>query len=112
MEYHYVIDPVPDGDQFFRLDGIFVLYRLRCPFVDDRLFLCRSDFPFRRILSIGIDALVLEVIAFPYTGSTGHFGLCQIKLDGSLDGWDTYGVCDAVDSVRGIFYTGMFGIQV
>ena len=72
MEYNHATDSFPDGDEFLWPDCFRCLYRFGCPFADDRFLFGRVDLPVRCLLSVGTDALVLEVIAFPDSGSTGN----------------------------------------
>ena len=112
MEHRYVADPLSDGDQLLRPDGIHSLYRLGRSSVDDRLLLRRPDLSFRRILSVGTDALVLEVVAFPDPGCTGNVGLCEAQFDGGFDGGDTYGIYYTMDTVRRLFRAVMPGVPI
>ena len=68
MEYNHATDSFPDGDEFLWPDCFRYLYRFGCPFADDRFLFGRVDLPLRCLLSVGTDALVLEVIAFPDSG--------------------------------------------
>ena len=104
MEYHYVADPVSDGEQFLRLVGFRLLYRFGCSFADDRFFLCRVDLSVGGILSAGIDALVLEVHALPDPGSSGDDGIRQTEFDGRLDGGNTVGIHNPLGTVRFLFH--------
>ena len=112
MEYHYVADPVSDGEQFLRLVGFRLLYRFGCSFADDRFFLCRVDLSVGGILSAGIDALVLEDVAFSDPGCPGNVGVCQIEFDGRFHSRDPYGICHFMGSMLRLLCAGMPGIPV
>ena len=112
MEYHHAAYPVPDGYQFLRPDGIAVLYRLGCSSADDRLLLRRPDLPFRSVLSVGTDALVLETVALSHPGGPGNLGVCEAEFDGRFDGRDSYGIYYAMDTMCRLFPVGLPGIPV
>lgn len=61
------------------------LYGLRGSVIDDRLLLGRLDLPFRSLLSLGIDALVLANGPLYHSGGSRYAGLCTAQLDGSVD---------------------------
>ena len=70
---------------FFGLAASYFLYGLGGSVIDDRFLLGRLDLPFRSLLSLGIDALVLANGPLYHSGGSRYAGLCTAQLDGSVD---------------------------
>ncbi len=77
--------PFLAGYQLLWAGRLLFLYGLGGSVIDDRLLLGRLDLPFRSLLSLGIDALVLANGPLYHSGGSRYAGLCTAQLDGSVD---------------------------
>lgn len=112
LEYHHATDPFPALDGFFRAHRFRILLRLRRAPVDDRFLLRRADLPFRRILSAGADALVLETVAFSDPCRSRRPCLRKTQFDGGFDGRDTCRIYHPVGAMCRLFLPCLPGLSI